>query len=63
MHLRFPKQLLGVRNQTQNDFIYGESGRCHLRVGGLIQMQKYWFKVIHSGERKYFKQTYNMMVK
>ena len=61
-NLRFLKQLLGLRSQAQNYFIYGETRRCPLRVERLIQMLKYWFKVIQSSERKYIKQTYNMML-
>ena len=32
MHLKLCKQLLGVKQTTQNDFIYGELGRYPLIV-------------------------------
>jgi hypothetical protein len=31
IHLKFCKELLGVRSQTQNNFVYGELGRTPLK--------------------------------
>ena len=36
MHLQFCKHLLGVKIQTQNNFIYGELGRVLVRNYRLI---------------------------
>ncbi len=62
VHLQFCKSLLGVKRSTQNDFIYGELGRTTLRTGRFYNIIKYWFKVIQSGERKYIKCIYMMML-
>ena len=44
-HLMFCKQLLGVKNSTQNDFIYGELGRTSFYVHRIYAITKYWFKI------------------
>ena len=46
VHLLFCKQLLGVKTQTQNNFIYGELGRLPLRLNRLVIIIKYWFKIL-----------------
>ena len=62
VHLQFCKKLLGVKQSTQNDFIYGELGRIDYQSRRYLAIIKYWFKVICSEENKYIKQIYNMMV-
>ena len=62
VHLNFCKQLLGVRQQTQNNFIYGELGRVSLKVHRLIAIIRYWLKIVESPENKYIKHVYLMML-
>ena len=62
VHLQFCKKLLGVKQSTQNDFIYGELGRIDFQSRRYLAIIMYWFKVICSEENKYIKQIYNMML-
>ena len=62
IHLLFCKQILGVRRQTQNSFIYGELGRYPLKIKRLSSVLKYWFKVIRSPDEKIIKHVYNVML-
>jgi len=41
MHLQFCKKLLGVRQQTQTNFVYGELGRTSLTIRRVINVIKY----------------------
>ena len=47
MHLKFCKQLLGVKQTTQNDFIYGELGRYPLIVHRQYRIIKFGLKQIN----------------
>ena len=62
VHLQFYKKLLGVKQSTKNDFIYGELGRIDYQSCRFLAIIKYQFKVICSEENKYIKQIYNMML-
>lgn len=62
VHLHFCKNLLGVRLQTQNSFIYGELGRTPLKNDRIIRVVKYWFKLLKCDNTKYVKKIYNMML-
>ena len=53
VHLSFCKHLLGVRKQTMNKFIYGETGRMPIKYYTIVRVIKYWFKVINSSENKF----------
>ena len=46
-HLKFCKQVLGVKRCTQNDFVYGELGRVPMSIIRKIAMVKYWLKIVH----------------
>lgn len=46
VHLKFMKQVLGVRQQTTNAAIYGELGRFPLIVLRNVRIVKYWYKII-----------------
>lgn len=63
MHLHFCKNVLGVRLQTQNAFIYGELGRSTLTNHNKLQMIKYWFKILKSNDTRYIKNIYNIMLR
>lgn len=62
VHLQFCKKILGVKQTTQNDFIYGELGRIDFQSQRYINIIKYWLKVVQSDNRKYAKLIYDMML-
>ena len=62
VHLHFCKKLLGVKQSTQNDFIYGERGRLNFQVQRYISIVRYWLKIVTLDENKYVKCIYNMMI-
>ena len=41
VHLQYMKQLLGVRTQTKNNFVYGELGRFPLQTNRIISVIRY----------------------
>ena len=45
-HLQFCKHVLGVKIQTQNNFVYEELGRVPLRNHRLVSVIRYWFQVV-----------------
>ena len=48
VHVRFLKQILGVRLQTSNIAVYGELGRFPLAILRKIRILKYWYKILAS---------------
>lgn len=62
VHLQFCKGLLGVKQSTQNNFIYGELGRVSFEVKQHYNIIRYWLKVIKSSDIKYIKIIYNLML-
>ena len=52
IHTHFLKEILGVKLQTQNNFVYGELGRMPLKQQRIIPILKYWLKIIKSDEVK-----------
>jgi hypothetical protein len=63
VHLKFCKEILGVKSQTQNEFIYGELGRIPMRKQRIIIMIRYWLRVLKCKDTKYTKVAYNMLLK
>ena len=62
MHLKFCKQLLGVKQTTQNDFVYGELGRYPLIVHRQYKIIKFWLKILKDKYRVFTKICYDMML-
>lgn len=62
VHLQFCKRTLGVKQSTQNDFIYGELGRVDFQTQRYLHIIKYWLKVARSDDNKYIKTVYRMML-
>ena len=61
LHLQYMKQLLGVRTQTQNNFVYGEP--CFpLQTNRIKSVIRYWLTVIALDNRKCSKIVYDMML-
>ena len=46
VHLQFCKKLLGVKQSTQNDFIYWELGRVNFASHRYISIVRYWLKLV-----------------
>lgn len=63
VHLQFCKQLLGVKQSTQNTFIYGTLGRIIYQTRRHFIILKYWLKVVAKNENKYVTFIYNMMLR
>ena len=61
VHLQFCKKLLSVKQCTQNDFVYGELGRCSFQPTRYRNIIKYWLKILHCPEMKYVRIIYNML--
>ena len=61
VHLQYCKHLLGVKAQTQNDFIYGELGRFPLQLCRINSIIRFWFKIIECPFEKYIKIVYNKL--
>ncbi len=62
VHLSFCKRLLGVKQSTQNDFVYGELGRTSLIVNRHVSIIKLWLNVCDRSNTKYTKLTYDLLV-
>ena len=50
VHMYFCKKILGLKQSTQNDFVYGELGRIDYQSHHYIKIIKSWLKVIYSSE-------------
>ena len=62
VHLQFCKNLLGVKQSTQNSFIYGELGRETFQTKRHFSIIKYWLKILNAKENKYINIVYKMML-
>lgn len=62
VHMQFCKKMLGVKQSTQNDFVYGELGRIDYQSQRYINIVKFWLKLVYSNNNKYIKCIYNMML-
>ena len=63
VHLQFCKHLLGIKQCTQNDFVYGELGRSSFQSKWFYIIIKYWLKIISCNENKCIKHVYYMMLR
>ena len=52
VHLQFCKRLLGIKQCTQNDFVYGELGRISCQSKRFFTIIRYWLKIIFCEENK-----------
>ena len=62
IHLKFYKQILGVRSQTQNTFVYEELGRYPLNIERIMRVEEYWFKITRPSNGKCIKHLYDMIL-
>ena len=61
VHLHFCKELLGVRIETQNNFVYGELGRTSLLCKRSVGVIRYWLKIVNMESVKYVRIMYNKL--
>ena len=52
IHLRFCKNVLRVRRNTQDECVYGELGRMPLQIKRYVRIVKYWLNII-MGKKSY----------
>ena len=58
VHLKFCKNVLGVKKCTQNDFVYGELDRLPMQIIRYIRILKYWLKIVHGKKSHYINVLY-----
>ena len=63
VHIQSSKKLLAVKQCTQNDFIYGETGQIPMILRRHYHIIKYWLKVISSSNHKLIKASYKMQLR
>ena len=56
VHLKFRKNILGVKTSVQNDFVYGELHRLPMKYAKTIIILKYWLKIVY-GEKSIYVNT------
>ena len=56
VHLKFCKNILGVKTSVQNDFVYGELHRLPMKYARTVNILKYWLKIVH-GEKSLYVNT------
>lgn len=62
VHMQYCKRLLGIKQCTQNDFVYGELGRVSFQNKRYVSIIKYWLKITLCNENKFVRKIYNMML-
>lgn len=62
VHLNYCKRLLGVKICTQNNFVYGKTGRLPLNALWQVNIVRYWLKLCSMFDTKYPKIVYNFLV-
>ena len=60
--LQFCKNLLGVKQSTQNNFVYGDLGRMNYQSYRYVNIIKYWLKVISKPNNKLVNILYCQMI-
>ena len=58
VHLQFLKRLLGVKRNTQNDFIYGKVGRTNYQTCRYHNIIKHWLKLLRTNDNKFIEKIY-----
>ena len=61
VHIKFLKYVLGVRQNTPNQYVYGELGIYPLYVDRHLRMIKYWLKVVTSSQNSLIHIMYNKL--
>ena len=53
VQLKFCKTVLRVKSTVQNDFIYGKLNRLPVKFVRLVNIVRYWLKILHGGKARY----------
>ena len=53
VQLKFCKTVLGVKSTVENDFIYGELNRLPMKCVRLVNIVRYWLKIVHGEKSRY----------
>ena len=61
VHIKFMRQILGVRKSTNLSGLYGELGRIPLFIFRKIHMIRYWVKILQSPETSLVKRVFNIL--
>ena len=61
-HLRYLKQLLGVKKSTSNLGVYGELGRTPLLIRRKLKMISFWLRLKSSNENPLLSEMYNYLL-
>ena len=62
LHLRYLKQLLGVKKSTSNMGVYGELGRTPLFIKRKLKMISFWLRLKSSNENPLLSEMYNYLL-
>jgi len=60
--LRFYKHVLGITLQSQTIFVHGELGTRPIKNKLIVNMIRYWIKVVNMNDNKYVTMVYNMLL-
>ena len=58
-----PTRLVGVKSNTQNNFVFGKFGRTNYQTRRCFNILKYWLKIIRKSENKYVNVTNKLMLR
>ena len=61
IHTKFLRSVLGVKKSTNLSALYGELGRISFSVTRIINMIKYWTKILQQNNTSLLKQVYLML--
>ena len=61
VHLQFCKHLLGVKQSTQNNFVYGDFGRTNYQTHRYSNIVKYWLKIIFKPDNKLVTKVFSLV--
>ena len=58
VQLKLCKTVLGVKSTVQNDFIYGKLNRLPMKCVRLVNIVRYWLKIVHGEKSRYVTKCY-----
>lgn len=63
VHMKFCKKVLGLKWNTENNFIYCELKRVNMQCERYVYIVKYWLRLLKSSKKRLIKNVYNNMFK
>ena len=61
IHLQLCINVLRVKRTTQHECVYGELGRVNYQCRRYFNIIKYWVKLLHTNDTKFYKKVYLML--